>query len=85
MSVLKILAHKRNFTEMTSNMIHIVAFGVGVGLKCPHKIHLNTQCTKVRFASFLSGEFTSMAVINPPERKLAKRTSVQYSKADKRH
>ena len=28
------------------------------------------------FASFLSGVFTTMAVINPPERKLAKRTSV---------
>ena len=26
---------------MTSNMIYIVAFGVG--LKCPRKIHLNTQ------------------------------------------
>ena len=30
----------------------------------------------MRFASFLSGEFTTMAVINPPERKLTKRTSV---------
>ena len=27
---------------MTSNMIYIVA--LGVGLKCPRKIHLNTQC-----------------------------------------
>ena len=36
------------------------------------------QCTQVRFASFLSGGFTTMAVINPPERKLAKRTSVQW-------
>ena len=26
---------------MTSNIIHIVA--LGVGFKCPHKIHLNTQ------------------------------------------
>ena len=32
--------------------------------------------TEVRFASFLSGGFTIMAVINPPERKLAKCTSV---------
>ena len=31
---------------------------------------------EVQFASFLSGEFTTMAVINPPERKLTKRTSV---------
>ena len=33
--------------------------------------------TEVNFASFLSGGFTTMAIINPPERKLAKRTSVQ--------
>ena len=37
------------------------------------------QCTEVRFASFLSGRFTTMAVINPPEKKLAKRTSVECS------
>ena len=32
--------------------------------------------TEVRFASYLSGGFTTMAVINLPERNLAKRTSV---------
>ena len=37
---------------------------------------VSTHCTEVRFASFLSGGFTTMAVINPPERKLAKRTYV---------
>ena len=36
----------------------------------------SVNCTEVRFASFLSGGFTTMAVIDPPERKLAKRTSV---------
>ena len=35
------------------------------------------QCTEVCFASFLSGENTTMAVINPAERKLTKRTSLQ--------
>ena len=35
------------------------------------------QCTEVRFASFLSGGFIHMAVINPPEMKVANRTSVQ--------
>ena len=34
------------------------------------------QYTEVHFAGLLSGGFTTMAVINPPERKLAKRTSV---------
>ena len=38
---------------------------------------ITMQCTEVRFDSFLSGGFTTMAVINPPESKLAKRTSVQ--------
>jgi hypothetical protein len=33
----------------------------------------------VRFASFLSGGFTTMAELNRPERKLAKRTSVHYA------
>ena len=33
--------------------------------------------TEVRFASFLSGGFITAIVINPPERKLAERTSVQ--------
>ena len=37
--------------------------------------HTN-QHTEVRIASFLSGEFTTMAVINQPEKKQAKRTSV---------
>ena len=32
----------QNFIEITSNMIYTVA--LGVGLKCLHKIHLNTQC-----------------------------------------
>ena len=35
---------------------------------------------EVRFASFLSGGFTTMAVISPPKRKLAKRTSVHVCK-----
>ena len=39
-----------------------------------------TQCTEVCFVSVLSGGFTTMAVINPPERKLAKSTSVQWGK-----
>ena len=37
---------------------------------------INTLHTEVRFASFLSGGFTTMTVINPAEWKLAKRTSV---------
>ena len=36
-----ILQNYQNFIELTSNMIYIVA--LGVGLKCPCKIDLNTQ------------------------------------------
>ena len=35
------------------------------------------QRTEVRFASFLSDGFITAIVVNPPERKLTKRTSVQ--------
>ena len=35
----------------------------------------------MRFASFFCGEFITAIVINPLERKLAKRTSMQWSKA----
>ena len=38
----------------------------------------SAQCTEVRFASFLSGEIITAIVVNPPERKLAKSTSVQW-------
>ena len=34
------------------------------------------QCTEVRFASLLSGGFTTVAVINPPKKKLANCISV---------
>ena len=36
----------------------------------------SSQPTEVRFASFHSGAFITAIVVNPPERKLAKRTSV---------
>ena len=36
-----VLQNYKNFVEMTSNMIYIVA--LGIGLKYPSKIHLNTQ------------------------------------------
>ena len=37
-----VLQNYQNLIEMTSNIFYIVAFGVGI--KCPRKIHLNTQC-----------------------------------------
>ena len=53
---------------------HAVAvFGLGKNLLFKSFLR---HCTEVRFASFLSGGFTIMALINPLERKLSKRTSV---------
>ena len=37
-----VLQNYQNVIELTSNMIYIVA--LGIGLKFPRKIHLNTQC-----------------------------------------
>ena len=37
-----VLQNYQKILEMTSNMIKIV--GLGVGFKCPRKIHLKTQC-----------------------------------------
>ena len=40
------------------------------------------QCREVRFTSFLPGWFIiDIVVVNPPERKLAKHTSVQCANA----
>ena len=36
------------------------------------------HCTEVRLAGFLSGGFITAIIVNPPERKLAKRTSVDW-------
>ena len=37
----------------------------------------NVQCTEVQFASFFSGGFVTAIIVNPPERKMTIRTSVQ--------
>ena len=36
-----VLQNYKKIVEMTANMIYFVA--LGVGLKCPRKVHLNTQ------------------------------------------
>ena len=43
-----------------------------------HTLKTFVQCTEMRFASFFSGGFITAIVVNPPERKLAKRTSVYW-------
>ena len=50
-------------------------------LSLQNMLHI-AQCTEVHFAIFLSRGFTTTAVINLLERKLAKRTSVQWSNFD---
>ena len=39
-----VLQNYQKKLEMTSNMLYNL--GLGVGYKCPRKIHLNTQCRK---------------------------------------
>ena len=59
-------------TELSNIIyIHISNFGFQKG---EFEIH---QCTKVHFASLLSGGFTTMAVMNSMEKRLANCTSVQ--------
>jgi hypothetical protein len=41
------------------------------------KTYILSRCTEVRFASFFSGGFVIVTVVNPPGRKLAKHTSVR--------
>ena len=38
---MRVLQNYQSLVEMTSNIVYVVAFGVG--FKCPRKIHLNTQ------------------------------------------
>ena len=42
----------------------------------------DSTATEVRFAGFLSGGFITAMLVNPPERKLAKHTSVQCIKCN---
>ena len=48
-----------------------------VGIIYPH-------CTEVRFASFLTAEFITAMVVDQPERKLSKCTSVQWMNSQKK-
>ena len=48
--VYMVLQNCQNFIELTLNMISIVA--LGIGLKCPRKIHLNTQCPPPLFSNW---------------------------------
>ena len=43
----------------------------------PRNSSMNSTMHKGAFASFLSGGFITATVVNPPERKLVKRISVQ--------
>ena len=47
---------------------------------CERNSITGVQCTEMPFASFFSGGFISAIVVNPPERKLVKRTSVHCTK-----
>ena len=48
-----VLQNYKKVIEMTANMIYIVA--LGVGLNCPHKVHLNIQWGEQKFAKVGDG------------------------------
>ena len=50
-----VLQNYQNLIEMTSNIIDIIAFGVG--FKCPRKIHLNTQCPLPAILSYKTSRY----------------------------
>ena len=88
----KLLFHIEISTQvpplLNSNMLHSscrIDYVIHQSDQCTvqpqHKLVLfqpTKRCTEVHFASFLSGGFITAIVINPPERKLAKRTSVRW-------
>ena len=62
----------------SGNTVSVCSSAVGVHrYLCTHQLSC-IHCIEVRFASFISGGFITATLVNPPERKLAKRTSVQY-------
>ena len=69
----------RAVLKISAALIKYPTFGGGFHEKNKYKIRVSVHCTEVRFSTLLFGGFTIMAVINPPERKLAKRTSVHCS------
>ena len=64
------------FTYASGDVSSKIIFRILLGLLLKESVSITAQCTEVRFASFLSGGLITAIVKNPPERKLAKRTSV---------
>ena len=62
----------RNIKVVLFVVLHKVLFVMA------YNSFISPHCTEVRFVSFLSGGFITLIVVNPPERKLAKRTFVHY-------
>ena len=57
-------------------VVFFIANEINTIHKITHVVHAKLNTAEVHLASFLSGRFTTMAVINLPEKKLAKHTSV---------
>jgi hypothetical protein len=60
-----------DFTVLKQFGVRIHIFFQGIAL-----LYNLDHCTEVPFACFLSGEFITAIVVNPPEKKSAKCTSV---------
>ena len=58
-----VLQNTQNSIEITSNMIYIVA--LGVGFKYPHKIHLYTQCPPCVDSFYTLSMYKNKKILNP--------------------
>ena len=70
--------HLRNICPINWVSSRIAASMNGHFFRTQQAAVVYQRYTEVCFASFRSGGFTTMAVINQPEKKVAKRTSVHW-------
>ena len=74
------MANETAFPQKSDPYQSALQYRLACVIQLEEKNYEILNVTGVRFASFLSGGFITTIVVNPPERKLAKRTYVQYWK-----
>ena len=72
--------HLRNICPINWVSSRIAASMNGHFFRAQQAAVVYQHCTEVRFASFFSGGFITAIVVNSPERRLARRTSVHCTK-----
>jgi hypothetical protein len=67
-----------HWSEMSWHLVEIHFFGKFQNAVILVVINTTVHCTEVQFASFQSGKFITVKLVNPPEIKLAKCISYKY-------